>query len=58
MGLYGTTSGQTLVLGFPGFENGDGLLNMREPARTLLETMVNKIMGARTRSRRRQRPTP
>lgn len=31
---------------------------MREPARTLLETMVNKIMGARTRSRRRQRPTP
>lgn len=58
MGLYGTTSGQTLVLSFPGFENGDGLLNMREPARTLLETMVNKIMGARTRSRRRQRPTP
>lgn len=57
MGLYGTTSGQTLVLGFPGFENGDGLLNMREPARTLLQTMVNEIMGARARSRRRQRPT-
>lgn len=26
--------------------HGDGLLDMRELARTLLETMVNEIMGA------------